>query len=198
MGYQNWVNQLNAGPPWQNNSGTALATATTATLTPQPDCFTNQPFQQGQNFRITAWGILTTTTTSSGITVFLASKTSASSFVTLCTASSLTTGTTALTGIQWRCEATIAIGSVAASGTTVLSTALMTYGVVVASTPTLPPSPQTLTASATGLNMYMPASGGQSGAAVDTTQAQAFVIRATSTVAGPSIQCTSFILEQLS
>lgn len=205
MASQNWVSLLNPASPQASGAGTALNTAATATLSPvsggSADVAQVNPAGQylgwapGLIVRVYASGILTTTTTSTTATLFLASRVgnSGSTYVTLGTAAGITTGTTAITGIQWFLEATVTCTSIASSGNTVNTKGRLTMGNSGAG---LPANPIALTATP-GMVLSIPNSAGVTSAAVDTTQLQGLSVRGTLAGANATLQVDTWVVEAL-
>jgi hypothetical protein len=203
MANQSWVSLLNPASPHASGAGAALNSAATATLSPVTglgsDVAQVQPEAQaygwyaGMLIRVTATGFITTTGTSTTATFLLASRVgnSGSTYVTLATTAGITTGTGSLTGVPWTCAAIIRCTGLATSGNTV-----STLGVVGFTMDTTAP---TLGATAHGaeLNAYMPATSGETAAAVDTTQLQGISMRATLAGANATIQLSQWIVEAL-
>lgn len=206
MANQSWVSLINAGNPASTGAGAALSTATTAALSPQASV-ANQDvavvnaagsplgWYPGMIMRVIAHGILTTTTTSTTATIFLrANKVNGgSTFVTLATAVGITTGTTAVTGINWVVEAIVRCTAVASSGNTVSTQGRLTMG---NSGAALPANPIALTATP-GMVLPLPNSGGENAAAVDTTVFQGIQLAGTLAGANATLQCTNWIVEAL-
>lgn len=195
MPYQGWSQLLNAGPPWQTTQGTALNTATTATISPQATgakdyVVATSYLYPGAVFRLTAQGILTTTTTSTTATIFAAAGATPT---TLATPVGITTGTTAITGIQWWFELVCRVTAIASSGNTISSQGRLQMGNSAAG---LPANPIALTATP-GMTLPAPNSAGETAAAIDTTSNMAIVMRGTLAGANATIQCNQFLIEQL-
>jgi len=192
LGYSQW---LNWGAPWQTNAGTALSTATTATISPQttgPKDFSigTQYLYWGAGLHILATGILTTTATSTTATIFAAAGATPT---TLCAPNGLTTGTTVVTGIQWQWESWHTITNIASSGNTISSWGKLT---LFNSGAALPANPIALTVTP-GMALAAPNSAGDTLAAVDTTVAMPIVLRGTLAGANATIQCNRFLVESL-
>jgi len=208
MASQNWVALLNPGITPTGPGVTFTESATTAVLSPQLSGSAadyavvnaaGQPYgwQVGTLLRVTARGWITTSTTTGTLTIFLrANKGNAgSTFVTLATPNGITTGATAVTGIQFKLEAMIRCTAVASSGST-LSTQgelnLFNNLAAVAANPiALSASPPP------GFALPMPNISGETAAAVDTTQAQGIELAATGTAASGTIACTQWLVELL-
>jgi hypothetical protein len=196
MPSQGWAQLLNSGPPWQTTVGTALSTVTRATISPQAP--TTKDFAvatsylyPGAVFRLTAQGFITTTATSSVFTIFVAAGVTPT---TLCTPVGITTGTTVITGLQWELRVISRVTAIGSTGNTISSQGYLELGNTGAA---VPANPIALTAAATGMKLPMPNISGETAAAIDTTSAMAVMVRGTSTVAGPSMQCTQFLIESL-
>jgi hypothetical protein len=191
MSQQVYAQLLNWGSPWQTSVGTALSTATTATISPQTSNSQNFGIQPsflylGALIRVTARGLLTTTSTSANLTVFLAAGATPT---TIATTAAMATGTTILTGLQWKLSAFVRVTAISNSGNTVL-----TQGEMQIPTTTVP-AIGTANATIAGL----PSASGETAAAVDTTSTMALFLRAT-LAAGtvyPTIQCTEFGIESV-
>jgi hypothetical protein len=186
---------LNWGAPWQTTAGTALTTATTATISPQPAgpvdfSVGTQYLYHGASFRLTADGILTTTATSTTATIFAAAGTTPTM---LCTPVGVTTGTTVVTGIAWHWESYHTITAVAGSGNTVSSWGRLTLFNLGAA---LPGNPIALTATP-GMSLAAPNSAGETLAAINTSVAMPIVMRGTLAAANATIQCNRFWIEHL-
>lgn len=187
---------LNWGAPWQTAAPTPLNTAVTQTISPQgvgPQDFPvgTQYLYQGASLRVTATGIITTTAVSTTATIFVAAGTGPT---ILCTPVGITTGTTVITGIQWKWESyhTI-IAAGASTGNTISSFGVLTLG---NSGAALPANPIALTASP-GMVLSAPNSGGDTLAAVNTAVAMPFMLRGTLAGANATIQCNRFLVEHL-
>lgn len=205
MANQQWVSLLNGGNPASSGAGTALTTATTATVSPQSSGSTDfavvnapgQPYgwYPGLLLHVVAQGYLTTTTTSTTATIFLAANkgNGGSTFVTLATPVGVTTGTTAITGIQWKFDAWVRCTAVASSGNTVSTQGSLYLG---NSGAALPANPIALTATP-GMTLPAPNSAGENAAAVDTTVLQAVCLRGTLAAANATVQLTQWLVEAL-
>lgn len=185
---------LDGLPPWQTTNGTALSTATTATISPLP-AGTDKNFPiaggtwyPGMTIRVWAAGFITTTTTSTTLTVALATNVNlGSTYVTLATTAGITTGTTAATGLPWWLSGTITCTAIGSSGNTMSTQARL----FVQSTAAQP----ALSGLGNVLHYGMPAASGAAAAAVDTTQVQGIALRGTLAGANATIQCTQWDLE---
>lgn len=211
MPYQSWSGLLNGGSPYASGAGAVLNTAVTATVSPVTGlsatsdvavvAASGQPlgWYPGLNLRVTARGFLTTTATSTTWTPFLAAnKGNAGTFVTLATLVGITTGTTVLTGIQWKLEAFIRCTNVLTSGNTVSTQGELELTVVDTATPALPANPIAInTATGVSMTLSMPNSGGENAAAVDTTQLQGICMRSTLAAANATVQLTQWLVEAL-
>jgi len=189
---------LNWGRPWQTAAPTPLNTAVTQTISPQatgPQDFSvaTQYLYYGASLRCTATGFLTTTATSTTATIFVAAGTGPT---ILCTPVGITTGTTVLTGIQWKWESYHTITEVASTGNTISSFGWLTLGVSTA--PALPANPSALTAiSSLASALPAPNASGDTLAAVNTTVAMPIMLRGTLAAANATIQCNRFLVEHL-
>lgn len=205
MANQQWVSLLTGGNPQSSGAGTALTTAATATLSPQGSgsadyAAVNPPGQPygwypGLLIRVTARGYMTTTTTSTTATLFLAANKSngGSTFATLATAAGITTGTTAITGIQWQVDALVRCTAVASSGSTVSTQGTLSLG---NSGAAVPANPIALTATP-GMTLPLPNTTGETAAAVDTTVLQGICLRGTLAAANATLQLTQWLVEAL-
>lgn len=196
MSNQGWVQLLNDGAPWQTTQGTVLNTAVTATISTQAAggkdyAVATSYFKPGSVFRLTAQGLITTTATSSVFTIFPAAGATPTA---LCTPVGITTGTTVITGLQWMLMAICRVTALGSTGNTISSQGWLELGNTGAA---VPANPIALTAAATGMKLPMPNASGETAAAIDNTSAVAMMIRGTSTVAGPSMQCTQFLIESM-
>ena len=206
MPYQSWSGLINGGNPATTGAGTALATATTAALSPQASAANQdvavvqaagQPYgwYPGLVLRVEARGFLTTTATSTTATIFLrANKTNGGTFVTLATPVGITTGTTAITGIQWEVNALIRCTAIASSGNTVSTMGKIVLGNSGAGTPA---NPIALTGTSGVGPLFMPNASGETAAAVDTTVFQGIQLAGTLAGANATVQCTQWAVEAL-
>lgn len=210
MSSQSWVSLLNPASPQSSGAGTALNTAATATISPVTGLSTtadvavvnaaSQPlgWYPGLLIRVTARGYLTTTATSTTATLFLAAnKGNTGTFVTLASLPGITTGTTVLTGVQWKLEALIRCTAVAVSGNTVSTQG--EFGLLgVSTTPAQEPNP-VLFAGIQSLvsTIPMPPTSGETAAAVDTTQLNGISMRGTLAAANATVQLTQWLVEAL-
>jgi hypothetical protein len=196
MPAQFWVSLLNNGDPFQTANGTALSTATTATISPQ--AATNKDFAvpanyfyRGQTLRIRAAGFTTTTTTSTTLTFFLASNiNNAGTYVTLATTAGITTSTTAATGAPWWLTAFITCTAFNSGGSASLTTQGHLFHQSTAATPAL-------NGTSNLLHFGLPSASGASTANVDLTSQQGFALRATLAGANATVQCTNFDIEAM-
>jgi hypothetical protein len=209
MASQSWVSLLNGGLT-SSGPGTTWteAASTTAVISPQTSV-ANQDFAVAQAggqplgwytgwlIRVTARGWITTNTTTGTLTVSLRANknnaTAPASNTVLATCVGITTGTTAITGIQYQLDALIRCTGVASSGNTVSTQGTLFLGNSGAG---VPASPIALTASA-GMTLPMPNISGETAAAVDTTQLQGIQLCATGTAASGTIACTQWLVEAL-
>lgn len=192
MPFQGWNQLLNADAPWQTTVGTVANTAATVTISPQATSakdyvVATSYLYPGAVLHCTAQGLLTTTTTSTTHTIFLAAGATPT---TLATPVGITTGTTAITGIQWFWESWSRVVAIASTGNTIQTQGylrLMNSGAAV------PANPIALT---TGIGLTLPApnASGETAAAIDTTSNMALMMRATLAAAQGSIQCTQFMI----
>lgn len=209
MANQSWVSLLNPASPQASGAGTALNTAATSTISPVSgsgaDVAQIQPAGQpyglyaGGLYRVTARGFITTTGTSTTATLLLASRVgnSGSTWVTLATTNGITTGTTVLTTVNWKLEALIRCTAVATTGNTMSTQGEMGLQGLL-TTPALAANPFVLTGSTSiSAAIPLPASNGETAAAVDTTQLQGISMRATLAGANATIQLTQWLVEAL-
>lgn len=208
MASQSWVSLLNGGLTSSGPGTTWTEAASTAVISPQTSV-SNQDYAVAQAggqplgwytgwlIRVTARGWITTNTTTGTLTLSLRANknnaTAPASNTVLATAVGLTTGTTAITGIQWKVEALIRCTGVASSGNTVSTEGefqIFNSGAAV------PANPIALTGSA-GLVLPLPNISGETAAAVDTTQPQGIQLCATGTAASGTIACTQWLVEAL-
>jgi hypothetical protein len=200
MPFQGWNQLLNADAPWQTTTGTNLTTATTATISPQAGgakdyVVATSYLYPGAVFRCIAQGFLTTTGTSTTATIFIAAGATPT---TLVTPSGITTGTTALTGLQWYWESYHRVTAIASTGNTISSQGYLHLAVVLAATPTVLGAPQNLTTvGAGGLRLPAPNASGETAAAIDTTSNMAIMMRGTLAGANATVNCSQFFVEQL-
>ena len=191
MAVQYWGNLLNAGAPWQTTAGTALSTATTATISPQSagsNDYTLQSnyFYPGLIIEIDAQGFITTTGSSTTLTVLLAAN-NAGSYTTLATSQGIATGTGTLTGLPWSLTAYIECTAAGSSGNTLSTEASM----LVASSVSAPTIGTTNNVTYIG----MPSASGATAAAVNTTVPLGLPLRATLAGANATIQCTQYLIK---
>lgn len=206
MANQSWAGLL-AGTPQGTGAGTALITAATAAISPQQNV-TNQDYvaiQAGGNYfgwypglilRVEARGFLTTTGTSTTATIFLRSNrlNNGNAFVTLATANGITTGTSVITGIQWKVSALIRCTAIASTGSTVSTQGELTLA---NSGAAVPANPIALTGTSGVGPLSLPNISGENAAAVDTTVLQGIQLAGTLAGANATIQCTQWIVEAL-
>lgn len=202
MANQNWMSLLQPSQHLWSGAGTVMNTATTATLSPRPTPNTADynvfvpagGFYQGMLIRVTARGFLTTVATSGTLTFFLASNigNTGTTYVTLASTVGITTGTTIITGIQWKYEALVRCTAVATSGT------LATQGEFYLgnSGAAVPANPIALTATP-GMLIPTPNISGETAATVDTTQTQGIALRCTQATSTCTVQLTQWLVEYL-
>jgi hypothetical protein len=193
MAQQDWVNLVNWGDPWQVSQGTALATATTATISPQAAgnqdfVLPTQPngiqFYKGLKYKVEASGTINSGGTASNLTVLLACGVSGTLATTLATTAAIALGTGSLTGLEWYLLATIKCIAIGSTGNTLTAEGQMhiqtsTAGLAIGTAnDTVAPLPFTNTA----FNVY--------------TAATALGLRATLSAAFGQIQCNSFDIYQ--
>ena len=209
VSYQEWVSLITPSTPQGSGPGATLNTATTATLSPVTGGTADvaqvnvegayQGWQTGMQIRVTARGFLTTTATSTTATFLLASRVgnTGSTYVTLATSNGITTGTTVLTGVQWKLEALIRCTNVATSGNTVSTQGELSL-MGITSVPAAAANPFPLTGNASvSAWIPLPAASGETAAAVDTTQLQGISLRGTLAGANATIVCTQWLVEAL-
>ena len=196
MASQDWVSAFPQSDQiaW-TGPGTALSTATTATISPLPTGLTadynkyvnGQDWRVGQLIRVTARGFITTTGTSTTATWFLGTNigNTLTTYVTLAPTAGLATGTGAITGLPWSLDALMRCTALASSGNTLSTQGLMHFQNVAA--PTL--------VTASGITAGMPNASGETAAAVNTLQTQGIALRATLAGANATIQCTQWTCE---
>ena len=180
---------INFGAPWQTTAGTALTTATTATISPQTTGNDDFPiplnyFYNSSVIKVTARGYITTTTTSTTATFLLAAN-QGGTYTTLATTAAVTTGTTAYTGLQWRLKATVKCTNVGSSGS------LYTQGELLIRVNTTAPAIGT----ANTVMVPLPDNTGDNQATVNTLLSTAIVLRATLAGANATIRCNNMLLE---
>jgi hypothetical protein len=200
---QSWVSLLNPASPQASGAGAALSTTTPSTISPvtgsSADVAQVQPAGQpygwypGLLVRVTAQGFITTTGTSTTATFLLAARAgnSGSTYVTLATTAGIATGTGSLTGLPWELDALIRCTSVATSGNTV-----STQGSLEFTNNVTAPSIGAVT-NGVMLLAGLPATSGETAAAVDTTQLQGISMRATLAGANATVQLTQWLVEAL-
>lgn len=204
MASQSWTSLINPASAQANGAGTALSTATTATISPvtglaaTADVAVVQAsaspgllsWYAGLLIRVTARGYLTTTGSSTTATWLLtANKGNAGTFTTLATSTGLTTGTGSVTGLQWDLKAFIRCTAVATSGNTVSTQGEMD---LVTSVPGNP-----VAIGANLMRLPFPNITGETAAAIDTTQIQGIGLRGTLAGANATIQLTEWAVEAL-
>lgn len=200
MASQNWVSLLSPNTPQGSGAGTALATATTATLSPVTGSTADvaqanaegqyQGWYPGMLIRFTARGFITTTATGTTFTPFLAARVgnAGSTYVTLATTAGIATPASAQTGIQWKFEGLARCVAVATSGTTIQTQGEISFGALVA---------QTILTATAQVWVGMPNASGETAAAVDTTQLQGLSLRGTLAAANATVQLTQWLVEAL-
>lgn len=203
MAYQDWVSLVNDSVQ-AIGAGAVLNTAATATISPttgvgvtadvavMPAASSPGGWDVGMAIRYTARGYITTVATSGTLTFLLAAnKTNNGTYTTLATTAGITTGTTVLTGLQWKLEAVTRCTAVASAGNT-----LSTQGeLTIMNNVTAP----TLNAQTNGVLLVaaMPNVTGESAAAIDLTQVQGLCLRCTQATSTCTVQLTSWLVEQL-
>ena len=212
MAVQQWVSLLNPDlPPGYSGAGAlfTMAASGNAVLSPQTSVASQDVSQVnaagtylgwrvGLLIRVTALGFFTTNTTTGTLTIFLAANkgnsTAAASQTTIITPVGITTGTTAITGIQWELTAIIRCTNVASSGNTVAAQGKLIIGNQGAA---VPANPSALTATAGSGPFFMPNASGETATALDTTQPYGINCHCTTTAASGSVQCTQWLVEAL-
>lgn len=208
MANQGWVSLLNPGLAPTGPGALFTESATTVAISPQTSVANQdyavvqaggqpQGWYPGLLVRVWASGFFTTNTTTGTLTYSLRANkgnaVAAASNVVLATAVGITTGATAITGIQWVLEVILRCTAVASSGNTVSSQGRLT---LYNSGAGVPANPIALTAG-TGMCLPMPNISGEQVAAVDTTVLQGIQMCATATAASGSTQCTQWLAEAL-
>jgi hypothetical protein len=197
MPAQGWESLANTGAPWQTASGTTLATASTATLSPEGTGGTGADpqvysFYQGQVIRVRARGIYTLGSTATNVTFALyasASGTALSGGTSLATAGAMA-APVSVTGLWWKIDAYIQIRAFAQGTSTATA---YTHGEV---------SIQTAVAAGTTSNVQiwpMPATSGPTAASLDVSLTHTIGLVGTLSQAtgSPTVTCTQFMLEQV-
>lgn len=198
MPEQDWVSTFpQSDQPGFVGPGTALSTATTATISPMPTGATAdynkyvaaQDWRVGQLIEVTARGFITTTATGTTATWFLATNidNTGTTYVTLATTAGIATLASAVTGLQWEMWATIRCTNVASSGNTLATQGSMKIATSAAPTMVTP----------SGLIVGLPNASGETNAAVNTLRTQGIALRATLAAATATIQCTQWVLKTL-
>lgn len=210
MANQSWVSLLNPGLTSTGPGATFTESASTAALSPQTSV-SNQDYavvQAGGQYlgwytgmlvRVTARGWITTNSTTGTLTISLRANknnaTAPASNTVLATAVGLTTGTTPITGIQYKLEAVIRCTAVASSGSTVSTQGEINLFNALAA---VPANPIALSASPPpGFSLPLPNISGETASTVDTTQPQGIQLCATATAASGTIACTHWLVETL-
>jgi len=193
MPVQSYPQLLNWGPPWQTiGAGSALSTATTATLSPQSGgadyTIPASLLYVGMLLVVEAAGFLTSTASSTTATIFL---TAGSGPTTLATPSGITTPASAITGFQWRWRSLSRITALASSGNTISTQGRLELAAV--TTPALPGAPQAMTGAGM-VALPAPNASGETAAAVNTLANMAIMLRGTLAGANATIQCTQFVV----
>jgi hypothetical protein len=200
MAGQQWVSLLTPNNPQASGAGTALSTATTATLSPVTGIPSDvaqvnaegqyQGWYPGLLIRYTARGYITTTATGTTFTPFLAARVgnTGTTWVTLATTSGIGTPAAANTGIQWKFEALSRCTAIATSGATISTQGEISFGALIA---------QTILTATAQVWVGMPNASGESTAAVDTTQLQGLSLRGTLAGANATVQLTQWMVEAM-
>jgi len=199
MAEQDWVAMFpQADQPAWTGAGTALSTATTATISPRPTSEVTPDYNKfvngtdwtvGKLIEVTARGFITTTATGTTATWFLATNldNTGTTYVTLATTAAINTLASAVTGLQWELWATIRCTAVANSGNTLATQGTLKLATSAAPTMVTP----------SGLIVGMPNASGETNAAVNTLRTQGIALRATLAAANATIQCTQWMLKML-
>lgn len=194
MAQQTWANLLNHGVPWQTAQGTALTTATTATISPQAP--TGQDFMlpgqdnglqwyQGMSLRIRARGTLTTGGTTANFTWILAVGVSGTLGTTLCTTAAVVMGGTTVGPVAWNLQAAVDCIAIGSTGNTLTADGNVVFGNTT--------TPALATANAVIVNMPFTST------AFNTyTGGTCIGLRGTLSAAFGSYQCNHFAVEQIS
>jgi hypothetical protein len=196
MADQDWVSLFPQGDqiPW-SGPGTALATATTATISPVPSGLTadynkyvnGSDWRVGKIIRFTARGFITTTASAGTLTFFIGTNidNTGTTYVTLATTAAIATPASAITGLQWELSANSRVTAVANSGSTISTQGLFKCATVAA--PTI--------ATASGITAGMPNASGETAATVNTLRTQGFALRCTQATSLCTVHCTQWFME---
>lgn len=180
MSAQGWVSMLN--DQWQIGAGTALNTATTATISPQNATskdYLISPYEWrvGKCLKVFGSGILSSGGTASNLTIFLAAG---GTPTTLSTTPAMALGTGSITNAPWHMWARIRCLAVASSGNTLETEGTILYANTAA--------PSFTTANAGVLDLPL------TSAAIDLTTSCALMLRATLSAAFGAITCQTFFI----
>lgn len=199
MPLQSWAGMSNGAPPWQTTNGTALSTATTATISPQVAtgkdfAFPANYFYPGKTLRIWARGYITTTATSTTWTMFLSTNVNnAGTYLAapgIGTTAGITTGATAATGLPWWLAVYITCIASGSTGNT-LSVQGSLFVQSTAAQPSLAGGTSNI------LHFGIPsAQNTVTQTAVDTTSPQGIALRSTLAGANATVQCWNFDIEE--
>jgi hypothetical protein len=198
MAEQDWVAMFpQADQPAWTGAGTALSTATTATISPLPtgqtadyNKFVNgSDWTVGKLIEVNARGFITTTATGTTATWFIGTNidNTGTTYVTLASTAGIATLASAVTGLQWELWATIRCLAVASSGNTLATQGTMKIATSAAPTMVTP----------SGLIVGLPNASGEQNAAVNTLRTQGIALRATLAAATATIQCTQWTCKTL-
>jgi hypothetical protein len=198
MAEQDWVAMFpQADQPAWTGAGTALSTATTATISPLPTGATadynkfinGSDWTVGKLIECNARGFITTTATSTTATWFLGTNidNTGTTYVTVASTAGITTLASAVTGLQWELWALIRCTAVANAGNTLATQGSMKIATSAAPTMVTP----------SGLIVGLPNASGETNAAVNTLRTQGIALRATLAGANATIQCTQWTCKTL-
>ena len=203
MSNNEYFSLITPATPHGSGAGAVLNTATTATLSPVLGSGADvnqinfegafQGWEAGALYWWWAQGFITTTATSTTFTPFLAARVgnTGATYVTIATAAGITTGTTALTGLQWVSHGIIRCTAIATSGNTVAAQGRFEF-------PNNATAP-TIGAATNGVALVapMPAASGEAVSAIDTTQIQGISFRGTLAGANATVQLTQWLLASM-
>src|SRR5262245_8841196 len=180
MSAQGWVSMLN--DQWQIGAGTALSTASTATISPQNATtkdYLISPYEWrvGKIIKCYGSGIVSSGGTASNLTMFLAAGATPT---TLSTSPAVALGTGSITNAPWHLWARIRCLAVQSTGNT-----LETEGTIVMGNTAAPAF-----STANGVVIDLP----MTNAAIDLSTSCAIMLRATLSAAFGSITCQSFLV----
>lgn len=199
MASQAWNSLINTASVQGTGAGAVLNTATTATISPvtgsgadvaqvlgvsEPD-----GWYPGMLLRVWAYGSTTLSPGGTTLTFSLASRAgnTGGSYVTLASTAGITSGAITGTGFQWKLTAVIRCIAVATSGNTLATFGEMPFYLGGGSSYAGAGNTETAFLTAAG--------GGESLAAVDTTQLQGISLRCTLSSANASVQLAQWLVE---